>query len=88
MSTPQLGGPIGHLIPAPPAADFRVEHHGSISLLFPLTRKAGLWLAMNVHHEPWQWLGNALACESRFAIPIIEGMWADGLVIAVTGNVH
>lgn len=53
---------------------------GSIVAIHPHS-DAGLdWLADNCATEPWQWLGNRLCVERRYAFDILNGALADGLV--------
>jgi len=61
--------------------DLRFEGDGSMVLIRPLT-DAGLdWLGDNVESEPYQWMGNALACERRYAFDIYLGALNDGLAV-------
>jgi len=62
--------------------DLRFEDDGgSIVLIRPLT-DAGLdWLGDNVQSEPYQWFGNALGCERRYAADIFNGALGDGLAV-------
>jgi hypothetical protein len=62
-------------------ADFHVVNGGSIFLLHPITREARDWADKNIHAEPWQHFGNAIAVEHRFILDIIEGIKADGLEV-------
>jgi hypothetical protein len=62
--------------------DVRVENHGSIALLQPLTRRGVTWLRDNVQTEPWQMMGNAIATDPRMVQNVIYGMEADGLLVA------
>jgi hypothetical protein len=39
------------------------------------------WLKENCRTEGWQWLGECLAIEPRYARDIVEGMQGDGLVV-------
>jgi hypothetical protein len=64
-------------------ADLRVEDHGSICLIHPLTEEAREWLEENCRPEPWQWLGGAMAADARFIARIAEGLVADGLTVEV-----
>jgi hypothetical protein len=60
-------------------ADFRVEYHGSIVLVRPLTEEAKAWLNDNVSADS-QWMGDALAVEPRYIESLVEGMEGSGLV--------
>jgi len=64
-----------------PGADLRVEGHGSVFLLRPLTDTGREWLTENVANEGWQWLGDALACEPRHVGDVIQGARAFGIKV-------
>jgi hypothetical protein len=64
-------------------ADFRIEDHGSVCLIRPLTDAAREWLEENCRPEPWQWLGGAMATEPRLVFGITDGITADGLSVEV-----
>lgn len=59
--------------------DLEVTNHGSIVTLRPLTEAGTAWMDQNLAPEPWQWLGGALAIETRYAPDIVDGAIADGL---------
>ena len=61
-------------------ADVRVEKHGSIVLLRPLTNGGKSWLDENIPDDA-QMLGNAVACEPRYVDAIVAGMIADDLEV-------
>ena len=67
-----------------PATDVRVTDHGSVVLFHPLTDAARDWLSDNVGDDA-MYLGDALACEHRFAGDLADGMVCDGLGIDVDG---
>lgn len=69
-------------------ADIRVENEGSIFVLRPLTETGEEWICENLASEPWQWLGNALCIEHRFAYEIVTGMKNDGLVVACARRIE
>lgn len=60
-------------------ADIRIEFHGSITLLRPLTDEGQAWLDENIEDAPK--FGNAIACEPRYIQPIVYGAFADGLEV-------
>lgn len=64
-----------------PMTDARIENHGSIMLLQPLTPAALEWIEDHVVAEPWQWWCGGLAVEPRYASDIVAGMQEDGLVV-------
>lgn len=47
----------------------------------PITAKAKRWVNENVQSEPWQWHGNALVVETRFAWGLAQGMKDARLVL-------
>lgn len=63
--------------------DVRVEHHGSLYLLRPLSDAASSWVDENVGthdgDEP-QWFGGALVVEPRYVGELLRGMRDSGLV--------
>lgn len=61
--------------------DVRVEDHGSIVLVQPLTDAAREWVTGNVPLEGWQWMGGAFACEPRYVDNLLDGMRGDGLEV-------
>jgi hypothetical protein len=62
------------------AADVRVECHGSIWLLQPLTHAGQTWLDVSIPEDAMM-LGDAIAVEHRFVGPIVDGMRHDGLKV-------
>lgn len=62
-------------------ADLRVEHHGSIALLRPLTDAGQRWLEEAVDAESWQWYGGALAVEPRYLSNLTLNAVNDGMVV-------
>jgi hypothetical protein len=40
----------------------------------PVTKEASAWFARNVASEAWQWLGNVLWVDSRFARELVGGL--------------
>ncbi len=61
--------------------DVRIAHHGSLSMVRPLTDAARQWIDDNVGGET-SWFGGALAVEPRYLDNLIDGMESDGLVVA------
>lgn len=65
--------------------DVRVEKHGSVVLVRPLTKAAREWITYNVSDEPGdgaQWFAGSLAVEPRYVENLVAGMMGDGLVVA------
>jgi hypothetical protein len=60
---------------------FRLDNHGSIALLIPLTNAGREWLESNVNPEPWQWFGPGLAVEPRYLGALLNGALDDGLEV-------
>jgi hypothetical protein len=61
--------------------DIRVEYHGSLWLVRPLTKAATAWLQENVAGDA-QYFGNALAVEPRYIDDLVEGISGSGLEVA------
>ena len=55
--------------------DFRIENHGSLYLVRPLTKPATRWLE---DVTDAQWFGGAAVVEPRYLAPLVEGMWDAG----------
>lgn len=62
-------------------ADVTVSNQGSLIMLSIITPEAKAWVEENVQTETWQWLGNNLCVEPRYADNVIDGMQADGLSV-------
>ena len=88
MSHPLPGDRTGHPSPSPQWADVLFQNHGSMILLGAFTPQATLWIDRNVGYESYQWIGGWLACEPRYAAPILKAMLSDGLVIVELPYVH
>ncbi len=58
--------------------DFKLSGHGSVYLLYPLTRAARAWIEEHVIGET-SWFAGALVVEHRYIGPIIGGAIGDGL---------
>lgn len=61
--------------------DFYVMNNGYIIIFTPDTKRAADWLNSNVQSESWQWLGNALCVEHRYADGLIELIKENGFII-------
>jgi hypothetical protein len=55
--------------------DIRVDAHGTVVLLTPLTETARQWIDDNVEVEPWQRFGDVIAVDPR----CIEGLIASAM---------
>ena len=63
-------------------ADVKIEHHGSIVLVRPLTDTAKEWMNENVNlDDSYQPYWPTVVVEPRFLEPFIDGMEAHGLVL-------
>ena len=62
-------------------ADIAVHNEGSLILFQPLTEHGMKWLTDHTETESWQWLGDSLAVESRYALDLASFAMADGLEI-------
>lgn len=61
--------------------DVLVANEGTVFTFCPLTPAAKEWVAENVQSEAWQWFGNVLVVETRYAWRLAEGMKDAGLVL-------
>jgi hypothetical protein len=62
--------------------DVRLEYHGSLYLLRPLTAAAKQWLLDNIHGTPFDevtWFGGALVVEPRYVADLLLRLRGDGL---------
>jgi hypothetical protein len=62
-------------------ADFSVENHGSLFLLRPHTPRAKAWMKHEVHAEPYQFFGDALAIEHRYISEIVRKLIDEGFIV-------
>lgn len=65
----------------PATIDVKVECHGSVSQIIAQNEQAEEWIEDNCATEGWQWMGSRLCVESRYVMPIVEGMIEDGLEV-------
>ena len=63
-------------------ADLVITNEGPVFIFQPLTDKAREWLEEAVESDPYQWLGNSLAVEHRYAALLAEEAQKDGLTIS------
>lgn len=61
-------------------ADIRIENHGSIMLLHPLTTEAWAWVEDNLPDDRQEWCGGVVV-EPRYVANIVTGMQDDGLEV-------
>jgi hypothetical protein len=63
--------------------DFRLENHGSLFLLLPLTPAAKNWMGehLPMDNPETQFWGDAIVIEPRYVTSIVDGILGDGLVL-------
>lgn len=61
--------------------DVLIENAGTVFTFCPLTDRAKDWISENVETESWQWIGQVLVIEHRYAWALAEGMQDAGLVL-------
>ena len=61
-------------------ADVKIENHGSLVLIRPLTEAGSDWLDENISEDA-QHFGAAVVVEPRYVDAIVEGMQNDGLEV-------
>jgi hypothetical protein len=67
---------------SPTQPDFRVENHGSIFLLRPLTDSATLWVEEHIGQDNgFQPYWPTVVIEPRYVADIIDGIQNDGLAV-------
>lgn len=62
----------------PTASDYRVENHGSLCLVHPISQDAKNWIDEHVDPDA-QWFGGGLAVEPRYLSALVDGMRDAGL---------
>lgn len=60
--------------------DIRIENHGSVVLLRPVSGAATNWMEDHLPADAQRW-GDAVVVEPRYVQPILDGMMNDGLVV-------
>lgn len=61
--------------------DWTVMNHGSVVMFKPVSDQAKAWRDENIPVEDWAWLGEAFACEHRYAGNLVEGIIGDGMEV-------
>jgi hypothetical protein len=63
--------------------DFRLENHGSLFLLRPLSSVAKDWMDehLPMDNPETQFWGDAIVIKPRYVAPIVDGIIGDGLVL-------
>jgi hypothetical protein len=59
--------------------DVRIINQGSMVGFVPITTAAQAWFDEHVHSEGWQWLGNALWVDHRYARDLTAGLADAGM---------
>lgn len=59
--------------------DVLVANEGTVVSFRPVSEAGKAFIEENVESESWQWLGDALVVDHRYAEPLIQGMLDDGL---------
>jgi hypothetical protein len=65
--------------------DLWVRDEGTVVAFRPVTETGRKWIDENIISEPWQWLGNTLAVDRRYADPIIQSASFEGLKVSYEG---
>src|SRR5258706_14221955 len=66
----------------PNTPDVEIVNHGSVVAFHLLSQNAKTFVDENVQAEGWQFWGDALCVDHRFAESLAEGMQEHGLVLA------
>jgi hypothetical protein len=61
------------------ARDFEFAHHGSITILTPLTASAHDWIEEHIPQDATRWGRLSIAIEPRYVGDIIAAIYEDGL---------
>jgi hypothetical protein len=69
--------------PSETELDFKLENHGSLFLLRPLSFAAKEWMKEHLPVElpETQFWNDAIVIEARYVTPIVDGIIGDGLVL-------
>jgi hypothetical protein len=62
--------------------DIRVIPESTLVGVMPVTEAAREWIEENAQAESWQWLGDILWVEARYALPLLRGAHDAGLEVA------
>ncbi len=73
---------IGHATTAAAQVDFRVQDHGSIVMLEPVSEEAKHFVQAFVSVPDYAWHGRAFAVEHRYADNLLSGIIGNGLIVA------
>ena len=73
-------GPTTNTVSNQSTPDVLVRDAGTLFTFCPLTERAKEWIADNVQSESWQWFGNVLVVERRYALALLGGIAGAGMV--------
>jgi hypothetical protein len=62
-------------------ADFSLDHHGSIVILFAHTDAARAWVEEHVSENRTMWGQDGIVVEPRYIADIVAGITEDGLTV-------
>ena len=63
----------------PRTIDVRLSDEGSLIGFTPISEAAQDWFRLHVEAEDWQWMGDTLWIDHRFARDLMQGIVDDGL---------
>lgn len=63
--------------------DLRILDHGTVVQFMPVSTRGREWLSTELVSEPWQWLGDTIAVDHRYALGIAQGAVSDGLDVEI-----
>ncbi len=52
----------------------RIEGHGTVAIIRPLTQAGLAWVEGHIYYEPWQTICGGIAAEPRSVQPIVDGI--------------
>jgi len=61
--------------------DVLVRNEGTVFAFWTLTDRAQTWIDENVESESWQWFGDFLVVEHRYAWAVAVGMKDAGFIL-------
>jgi hypothetical protein len=68
-------------------ADFRLDHHGSILILFMQSDAAHEWVAEHIPEPGIRWGCDGIVVEPRYVRNLVAGIMEDGLSITLQGSI-
>jgi len=61
--------------------DLKVENHGSIFLLVPMSEAGDDWIDEHIPEDAMRWGASSVVVEHRYIADIVDGAIADGLTV-------